>query len=159
MGFSVGSEQNMWRSISLLLVALLFGCATPKRSDYVTPLPYANSDEDVYLAIWHHMFAHWKGHKHDFPEKFFLSVKEHDAPAELLQKFHDEGFDVAPGSQYAHGKGIHCSVEKVEPNSATEVKVWGGYLFGDLGGEWGYFTLRKVRGKWTVLSWEPKMFS
>jgi hypothetical protein len=148
--------------LAYVLSALIFafGCASSKRGVSVTPLPFTEADkQEVSLAVWHYMFAHWKGHRFDFPTKFFLAAEEHDVPSKLLAQFQNEGFEVAPASHYAHGKGIHCSIEKVEWISSTEAKVWGGYLFGELGGEWGYFTLRKDNGVWVVISWEPTLFS
>jgi hypothetical protein len=105
------------------------------------------------------MFAHWRGHKGSFPERFFLSCGKQDVGPDLLSRFEAGGRVVAPGSHYRHGRGIHCSIERIQWTSKTEAKVWGGYQYGPLGGEWGYFSLKKDHGKWAVISWKPEWFA
>jgi hypothetical protein len=105
------------------------------------------------------MFKHWKGHQFNFPEQFFLTLQEQDVGSSLLEQFQAEGHPVAPGSNYRHGRGIRCSVGEIEWSSPTKVKVFGGYLFGPLGGEWGDFVLRKKNGDWHVISWKPTLFA
>lgn len=122
-----------------------------------TSLP--TQEQAIYRTIYYSMFAHWRGHNFDFPERFFLSCRSQDVGPDLLLTLQKEGHPVSPGSSYRHGKGIHCSVERIEWISENEVKVSGGYSFGPLGGEWGYFTLKKSSSGWEVVSWLPTLMA
>jgi hypothetical protein len=143
----------------LFAVALASGCATKERATLSSFYSQRSQDREIYVTVYHSMFAHWKGHQFDFPERFFLSSGDQEVSPELLSEFRSEGYQVAAGFEYRHGLGIECSVGKIEWVSKTEAKVWGGYLFGPLGGEWGYFTLKKDHDKWTITSWKPELFA
>ena len=154
----VARRTRVIRKIYITLaLTFLLGCSpSHPPASATTPI---HSDQEVYLAVWHHMFAHWKGHPFDFPNKFFLQIDDQDVSADLLTRFRGEGYDVAPGSKYQHGRGIHCFVRKIEWISSSEAKVWGGYVFGSEGGEIGYFNLKFDHNKWTVISWKPEVFA
>jgi hypothetical protein len=145
--------------ICFLAVVLVSGCAARERVTSLSFTSLPSRDREIYITVYHAMFVHWKGRRLGFPERFFLSCGKQDVGPDLLSQFQSEGYQVAPGSRYRHGRGIHCYVEKIEWTSETEAKVWGGYLFGSLGGEWGYFTLTKDHGKWSVISWKPEIFA
>lgn len=150
------------RCIVLVITASLFAaCATREPPK---PAPRAFSafpaeQQQIYGALFHHMFAHWQHNAFKIPERFFLAVGGFDAPDDLLARFTAQGYAVAPGYRYRHDHGILCSAEAIRFNSPTRVTVYGGYLFGPLGGEWGPFILVKRQGRWSVLSWKPDMFS
>lgn len=145
------------RSIVLVVAAsILAACAT---SESPKPAPRAfgafpAEQQQIYEALFHHMFAHWQHNAFKLPGRFFLTVRGFDAPDDLIARFTAQGYAVAPGYRYRHGHGILCSAEAIHFNSPSRVTVRGGYLFGPLGGEWGPFVLVKRQGIWSVVSWK-----
>lgn len=117
-------------------------------------------DQEIYLAVLDRMFLRWQsyGPKLQLPLVHYIAIENKDAPDDLLAKLRKSGRDVFPGSQYRHGSGVQLSMEAIERNEG-QVRVYGGYLFGKLGGEWGPFILTFENGHWTVLSWKPELFS
>lgn len=138
----------------LLLSSLLAACSSTVGKKEVSRL----ADSDIRVATFYYMFDHWS-HRSRPGHNFYLSIDKPEVLPILLKRFEKEGFPVLPGSQYEHGLGIRCSVERVEVVSGKKARVYGGYLFGDLGGEWGYYELERVGGRWRVLSWSPEVFA
>ena len=151
------------RCVALSLLALGFAaCVAPKEPAKPAPRAFSafpSEQRQVYEALFQHMFAHWQRNSFKIPERFFLTVGGFDAPNDLLAQFTEQGYSVALGYLYRHRRGILCSAQDMRFTSPTRVTVYGGYLFGELGGEWGPFVLTKRQGKWTVTSWKPDMFS
>ncbi|RYD85089.1 MAG: hypothetical protein EOP84_03595 [Verrucomicrobiaceae bacterium] len=54
---------------------------------------------------------------------------------------------------------MELSLGDIERKGKAKVSVYGGYTFGDLGGEYGPFVLRYHRRRWEVASWEPDLFA
>src|SRR5689334_13611049 len=137
------------RHVAVLLIFLtvaVCGGVLPRK-----PAPQAFSgfsarEQEVYLALFHHMFARWQNNKFHFPSRFYLTLRGFDAPDDLLKRFKAEGYAVAPGYRYREGTGILCSAENIRFNSASKVTVWGGYVYGSLGSEAGPFVLAKRHG-------------
>jgi len=120
----------------------------------------APREREVYTQIYRHLFAYCKAMAAGYPpipEKFFLSCQQQDVGEGLLSQLEAEGYQVGPGSRFEFGKGFHCSASEIEWVSEDEAKVWGGVLYGRLGGQWGFFTLKKSGGKWGVSSWRVTM--
>lgn len=138
----------------LTLASLLAGCSSVSEKKEAGKL----SDSDIRVATFYYMFDHWS-HRSRPGHNFYLSIDASEMLPKLLKRFEEEGFPVLPGSQYEHGLGIRCSVERIEVVSERRARVYGGYLFGDLGGEWGYYELERVDGRWRVLSWSPEVFA
>jgi hypothetical protein len=152
----------MMRFLAQCLLAgalLASGCVTREPTPTLSFATLPPPERDVYLTIYREMFAHWQGQRTAFPKRFFLSCQKQDVGPDLLTQLQREGYQVAAGSRYRHGRGIQCSAARIAWTSATEARVWGGYLYGPLGGEWGYFRLRKDNENWTVVSWKPEVFS
>jgi hypothetical protein len=116
-------------------------------------------EQQVYLALYRHMFAHWQQNKFSIPTHFYLTLRGFDAPDDLLARLKAEHYVVAPGYRYRHGAGILCSPQAVQRKARSKAIVYGGYLFGDVGGEWGPFLLEKRHGSWQVISWKPDMLA
>lgn len=151
------------RCVAVLLLAIGFAaCVAPKEPPKPAPRAFdafPSEQRQVYDALFHYMFAHWERNPFKVPERFFLTVGGFDAPDDLLARFTEQGYVVAPGYLYRHGRGILCSAEEIRFASPTRATVYGGYLFGEVGGEWGPFVLAKRQGKWIVTSWKPDLFS
>jgi hypothetical protein len=148
--------------IAVIGIVALSACATAPQTPVATAPPFAtfsSEQQAIYDAVFHHMFAYCRERKFDGRERFFLKLDGHDAPADLLQHYQQQGYDVLAGSHYRHGRGTECSVGKIERSSNSRARVYGGYLFGPVGGEWGNFQLKKEKGKWKVISWNPEMFA
>ncbi len=145
----------------VISASLFAGCAT---NEPPKPAPRAFSalpaeQQQIYEALFHHMFAHWRHNGFRLPERFFLSVGGFDAPADLIARFTAHGYTVVPGYRFRLGHGILCSTEAIRFSSPTRVTVYGGYLFGPLGAEYGPFVLVKRQGRWSVQSWKPDLFA
>jgi hypothetical protein len=149
--------------MGLALGALLLpGCATPGGSPNPAPRAFCafpSEQQQIYQALFDHMFAHWRNNPFHLPERFFLRIGGYDSPDDLLARFTAQGYTVAPGYRYKHDHGIRCSADAIRFDSPTRATVYGGYLFGPLGGEWGPFVLLKRKDKWTVVSWKPDLFA
>jgi hypothetical protein len=146
--------MNLRFPFLLALASLLAGCSSVSEKKEAEKL----SDSDIRVATFYYMFDHWS-HRSRPGHNFYLSVDEPEMLPKLLERFEEEGFPVLPGFQYEHGLGIRCSVERIEVVSERRARVYGGYLCGDLGGEWGYYELERVAGRWRVLSWSPDMLA
>jgi len=140
-----------------LLFAMMFmvACAPLEPQK---PAPHAfgtlpSEEQQIYLALYRHMFAHWQQNKFSIPTHFYISLQGSDAPEDLLKRLSAEGYVVEPGFRYRERHGILCSTEMVHFQSPSRASVRGGYLFGSLGGEWGPFILEKRHGIWTIISW------
>ena len=122
----------------------------------------APRESEVYTEVYRHLFAYCKpmtaGYR-PLPEKFFLSCRKQDVGEGLLSQLEAEGYRVGPGSRFEFGKGFHCSASDIQWISADETKVWGGILYGEVGGQWGFFTLRKSGEKWSVTSWRVTLLA
>jgi hypothetical protein len=152
------SPTSMLHLLLILGIVFLSGCATPPPKP--APLPfakYSQDDREIYQKVFEHMFARWTGGESDIHERFFLVLNDADAPADLLARYRQKSFDVHPGSAYRQGNGIKCSAGAIEHPSSTQARVFGGYLFGDVGGAWGTFELIQEWGIWRVQEWKPKV--
>jgi hypothetical protein len=151
-----------------LLAALLFanlvlgGCVNAgNRPSAPAFASLEQEDRAIYTAVLEAMYTRWEsyGPYLGLPKTYFISIQQKDAPNDLLESWKQKGRDVHPGSVYRHGLGVSLSLQAIERDGDQRAKVEGGYLFGDLGGEWGPFLLSRENGAWKVLSWEPNMFA
>jgi hypothetical protein len=111
-------------------------------------------EQGVYLTIIHRMFAHCDARAAGSSIKLYLSCNDQDPGSDLLSHLQAEGCRVSPGSEYQEGRGIQCTLGRIERTSAEGVKVYGGYLYGTDDGAWGYFYLKEVDGRWMIVTWE-----
>ncbi|HEY6205741.1 MAG TPA: hypothetical protein VIW21_06200 [Chthoniobacterales bacterium] len=147
-------------ALALSLLAQL-GCAgsEPRKP---APQSFASlpaEDQQVYVALFRYMFAHWQQNPYKIPTRFYVSLRGFDAPADLLSQFKAEHYIVGPAYRYREGSGVLCSAEIINFESKSKAVVHGGYLYGSVGGEWGAFVLEKRAGFWRVISWKVEVLA
>lgn len=112
-------------------------------------------DQEIYLAVLERMFSRWEsyGPRLGLPVRYYIELQGSDAPPDLLAALRSHGYSVFPGSDYRHGSGVRLSLDEIQRQGRLDATVYGGYLFGSVGGEWGPFVLALKDGKWEVTSW------
>lgn len=163
----LGKSMKHTPALVAVLCLMLTACVS-SRSDQVSHSPERSffldvpqEDHAIYLAVLDRMFARWEsdGPKLRAPARYYIKVQNGDAPPDLLAALRAKGREVFPASAYEHGRGVELSLGEVERKGNAKASVYGGYLFGPLGGEWGPFILSRQQGEWIVVSWEPTWFA
>lgn len=158
-----GRNMKLHQVTAVILLLLFTGCVTPHKESAPSKSfsSYSMEDQAIYMAVLDAMFTRWQhyGPWLTLKVRYFITLNNQDAPTDLLEALKHSGYEVYPGSLYKHGKGVNLSLETPKHTSISSASVYGGYLFGNLGGEWGPFILKCQKGNWNVVSWEPDMFS
>jgi hypothetical protein len=146
----------------VIITLLTASCATTPLNPATAQFSSLNDGQrDVYLAAIHWMVGYGSdlSHHYGFPVVYFVQLKGHDAPSDLLELLNQEGYKVKPGSHWREGEGVRLDLNEITIKSSSKVSVEGGFLYGSLGAEWGPIVLVRREGKWFFISFTVELLS
>jgi hypothetical protein len=76
-----------------------------------------------------------------------------------LISFGRKGYDAHVGSKWIQGRGIQIDAGRLHWISTSKATLRGGYVYGNLGAEWGPVTLVRRAGHWRIVSFKIEEIS
>ena len=105
---------------------------------------------DIAEATFRYQFGHNVSAQRERAPVYFLRLFDKDPPSTFLARFKDHKPPVKNDSEFAIGKGLKFSVERIKRVSQTKVEVSGGYYEGWLSASGNLYTLELKDGRWIV---------